>query len=107
MYTVRMQRRRSNLRLRFATCLLAVLSASAVEADEPALRSATAEGADDAAEPRGRPGPVLDAAPDGVAFRAVRIEGTGCSASDTTPLIRDDGKTVTLYFERFETELTE
>lgn len=78
--------------LRVPTCALALLTVRLAEADE--------------AEPGRRPGPALVGAPAGVVFGGVSIKGSGCSPSNTTPLIRDDGKTVTLYFERFETEMS-
>lgn len=54
-----------------------------------------------------RPGPPLAAAPVGVVFGGVSTKGSGCSPATVTPLIREDGKTVTIYFERFETEMSE
>jgi hypothetical protein len=56
--------------------------------------------------PQQAPGPLLEEAPEGVTFgKAMTFRGTGCSAADVLPLVREDGKSVTIYFRKFNIEL--
>lgn len=67
---------------------------------------APASHADLAAEARALEAPAEPAVPEGVTFGPqVTLRGSGCSAASAVPLVREDGKTATVYFEQFAIEL--
>lgn len=53
------------------------------------------------------PEPIEVDAPAGALFGVVSARGTACNSSDTKALVRADRKTATLYFDRFEVEMSE
>jgi hypothetical protein len=81
--------------LRLTACSLAILSANlpSASADEIGTHQV--------------PGALVNEVPQGAIFGEVTVKGSSCSAADTKPLVREDGKTVTIYFDKFQTEMSE